>query len=59
MEKQKMPLNLFIENVKMLALIPNYAQRNLFEILLNQPEIRLYTHFTIDLAPNGRPFGSK
>ena len=37
----------------------SYIQRNLFEILLNQPEIRLYLPFPIDLDPNGRPFGSK
>ena len=36
-----------------------YTQKNHFEILLNQPEIKLYYHFPIDLNPNGRPIGSK
>ena len=36
-----------------------YTQRNLFEILLNQIEIRLYLPFAIDLKPIGRPFESK
>ena len=37
----------------------SHPQRNHFEILLNQPEIRFYLHFPIYLDPNGRPFGSK
>ena len=36
-----------------------HTQKNIFEILLNQTEIRLYFPFTIDLEPDGRPFGSK
>ena len=32
---------------------------NIFEILLNQTEIRLYLPFPIDLEPNERPFGTK
>ena len=38
---------------------PCYTQRNIFEILLNQTEIRLYLPFPIDLEPNRRPLGSK
>ena len=34
----------------------NYTQRNHFEILLNETEIRLYLHLPIDLESNGRPF---
>ena len=29
-----------------------YTKKNLFEILLNQPEIRYIYHFSIDLDPN-------
>ena len=36
-----------------------YTQRNLFEILLNQSEIRLYLPFSDWFEQNGRPFRSK
>ena len=35
------------------------TRRNIFQILLNQSEIRLFLPFRIDLDPNRRPFGSK
>ena len=37
----------------------HYTQRNLFKILLNQPEIRLCSTFSDWLEPNGHPFVSK
>ena len=42
-----------IKQPRIITVCGNCARRNLFEILLNQTEIRLY------LEPNGRPFGSK
>ena len=35
------------------------TQRNFFDILLNQTEIRLYLPFPIDLEQNGRPLSSE
>ena len=35
-----------------------FAQRNVFEIILNQTEIRLYIPFCDLFESNGRPFGS-
>ena len=37
----------------------SHAHRNMFEILLNQTEIRLYLSFSDYLEPNGYTFGSK
>ena len=38
----------------------HYTQRNLFEILLNQPEIRFYLPFSERFGTaNGLPFGPK
>ena len=38
---------------------PRAHREILFEIILNQTEIRLYSPFLIDLDPSERPFGSK